>query len=111
MARELGIGGWEKATADMTLHYAREAIQDLERLRAFIAEKNPAAAARISRQLLEGIQNLKRFPQLGREVSKAPDPALIRDLILDRYVVRYLIAGDVLYILRIWHQKENRSQA
>lgn len=94
----------------MRLHYSREAIHDLERLREFIAETNPAAAARIARELLEGIQGLKRFPRLGREVSRAPDPDRIRDLVLDRYVVRYLIADQALYILRIWHHKEDRPR-
>ncbi len=36
--------------------------------------------------------------------SKARD-----DLILDRYVIRYLVTDTTLYILRIWHQKEERE--
>lgn len=92
----------------MKLLYAAEAIQDLERLREFIAEKNPEAAERISLQLLKGIENLKQFPRLGIEVPRAPDPKRVRDLAFDRYIVRYLILDAAIYILRIWHHKEDR---
>lgn len=92
----------------MKLLYASEAVRDLERLREFIAEKNPAAAQRISGELLKGIQNLKQFPQLGVEVPRAPDPKRVRDLVVDRYVVRYLALDAAIYILRIWHHKEDR---
>ena len=91
----------------MKLIYAPESIEDLERLREFIAEKNPAAAERISRELLKGIQNLKQFPHLGVEVPKAPDPRRVRDLVVDRYVVRYLVMDTAIYVLRIWHHKED----
>lgn len=93
----------------MKLLYASEAIGDLERLREFIAEKNPAAAQRISRELLKGIQNLKQFPQLGVGVPRAPDPKRVRDLVIDRYVVRYLVLDAAIYVLRIWHHREDRA--
>lgn len=92
----------------MKLVYAPEAIHDLERLRDFIAEKNPAAAERIAQDLFQGIQNLKKFPRLGLKVARAPNPELVRDLVIDRYVVRYLVTDTAVYILRIWHHKEDR---
>ncbi len=64
----------------MNLYYTPEAISDLERLRAFIAANNPAAAQKIATELLTGIANLKQLPHLGRKVIKAPNPELMRDL-------------------------------
>ena len=47
------------------------------------------------------------MPKIGRPVENTPGD--IRELIFGRYVVRYEIRGnDLLYILRIWHGKENR---
>ena len=92
----------------MKIQYSPEAIEDLIRLRAFIETKNPNAASRIAKSLIKGISQLKSFPYLGVEVELAPDPKMIRDLIIGYYVVRYLIHTNDIYILRVWHQKENR---
>jgi plasmid stabilization system protein ParE len=90
------------------LIYSPAALADLVRLREFIAAKNPAAAQRISKELLNGIEPLKRFPWLGTEVRQAPDPKIIRDLVVDRYIVRYLVAEKTIFILRVWHHREDR---
>jgi plasmid stabilization system protein ParE len=91
----------------VNLYYTPEAISDLERLRAFIAANNPAAAQKIATELLTGIANLKQLPHLGRKVIKAPNPELMRDLSVSLYIVRYLIVDDEIHILRVWHKREN----
>ena len=90
----------------MIIEYSPEAIQDLMRLREFLAIKNPYAEKRVANELLEGIDRLKVFPKMGLPVSKAPSPELVRDLFIDTYTVRYLIKNTQIFILRIWHGKE-----
>ena len=83
----------------------------LKRLRAFVAQKNPAAARRISKHLREGIGRLRQFPHMGRRVRQAPDqwaPEEIRDWVVGDYVVRYLVLERQLVVLRLWHGKEDR---
>jgi addiction module RelE/StbE family toxin len=92
----------------MKLSYTKEAIGDLIRLREFIEKKNPNAAKKIASTLRKGISQLKTFPYIGVEVVSAPDPEVIRDLIIGNYVVRYLVHSKQIYILRIWHHKEER---
>ncbi len=92
----------------MKLSYSREAIGDLIRLREFIATKNPEAAQKIAKSIRQGISQLKTFPYLGVEVEQAPDPEVIRDLIIGNYIARYLIHSKQVYILRVWHHKEER---
>ncbi len=92
----------------MKLSYSSEAISDLIRLREFIASKNPGAAKKIAKSIRKGITQLKTFPYLGVEVELAPDPEMIRDLIIGNYIVRYLIHQKYVYILRVWHHKEER---
>lgn len=92
----------------MRVTYTEESINDLTRLRKFIEEKNPIAAQRAAFSILKGIDQLTIFPYLGVEVSQAPNPKMIRDLVIDHYIVRYLIQSDEINILRVWHQKENR---
>ena len=90
----------------MKLVFSRAAVHDLVRLREFIAQHSPNAAQRISERLRGAILELVNHPQMGRPV---PDlPGEIRELIFGRYVVRYEVRSKKLYILRIWHGKENR---
>ena len=95
----------------MRLAYAREARDDLVRLRAFIAEHDPRAAERTARRLLQGIERLMRHPRLGKQVRIAPQelaPEEIRDWLVAAYVVRYLVLSDQVVVLRVWHQREDR---
>ena len=91
----------------MKVEFPPESIEDLSRLREFIQHKNPLAARRISAELLEGIERLKQFPQIGLTVMSAQDPEKIRDLILGHCTVRYLLTEQIIFILRVWHNKEN----
>lgn len=92
----------------MRLVYSQDAVADLLRLRSFIAEHDPDAAARVARRLLERIENLCHFPQLGHSVEQAPVPDTVRDMVFGRYIVRYSVHEDALAVLRIWHHYENR---
>lgn len=89
--------------------YSPESIEDLQRVVEFVEVRNPYAARRIAIDLQEGVSKLKQFPQIGLPVVKAPDPEKIRDLYIGDYTVRYLINEDTIYILRVWHNKENEK--
>ena len=92
----------------MRISYSAESIDDLRRLREFIEIKNPRAAQKTATSILKGIRQLKSFPYLGVEVPQAPNPEMIRDLIIGNYIVRYLVNDEKIYVLRVWHHKENR---
>ena len=90
----------------MRLIFSRAAVLDLIRLREFIAMHNPDTAKRISQRLRGAIKGLINNPQIGRPV---PDlPGEIRELIFGKYVTRYEVRTSLLYVLRIWHGKEDR---
>ena len=95
----------------MRLAYSREAVADLVRLRTFIAEKNPAAAARVAEELIARIENLLVFPHMGRPVTQAPEPEVVRDMIFGNYIVRYSVHGEALVILRLWHHHKRHPQS
>lgn len=93
----------------MKIRYSQESIGDLHRVVEFVEAKNPFAARRIAIDLQEGVEKLKQFPKIGLPVLKATDPEQIRDLYVGNYTVRYLIAGDMIYVLRIWHNKDDKN--
>jgi len=92
----------------MKIFYSPESVNDLICLRKFIEVENPLAAQRVAIAIKKGINQLKTFPYLGVEVPQAPNPEMIRDLIIGKYIVRYLIRTNDIYILRVWHHKEHR---
>lgn len=92
----------------MRISYSRESIKDLRRLREFIEIKNPKAARKIAASILKGIKQLKSFPCLGVEVPQAPNPEMIRDLVIGNYIARYLVNEKEIFILRVWHHRESR---
>jgi plasmid stabilization system protein ParE len=93
----------------MKIRYSSESVDDLYRVVEFVEAKNPFAARRIAIDLQEGLDKLKQFPKIGLPVLKASDPELMRDLYISNYTVRYLIADEIVYILRVWHNKENEK--
>jgi len=93
----------------MKVKYSLESIEDLQRIVEFVENKNPYAARRIAIDLQEGVDRLKQFSEIGLPVLKAVDSEKIRDLYVGDYTIRYLITGDTIYVLRVWHNKENEK--
>ncbi len=93
----------------MRLVYSQEAVADLVHLRSFIANDDPAAAARIAADLVTRMDRLCEFPEMGHSVLQAPQPDTVRDFISGKYVVRYTVHSTALVILRIWHHHESRQ--
>jgi plasmid stabilization system protein ParE len=94
------------------LVYSPEAVADLRRPHDFVAEQNPLTARRLSKSLRDNIKRLKQFPHMGRRVRQSADvwaPEEIRDWVTGTYIARYLLLNETIVILRIWHQKENRT--
>ncbi len=91
----------------MRVKYSPESIKDLQRVVEFVENKNQFAARRIAIDIQEGVYRLKQFPKIGLPVLKATDSEKIRDLYVGSYTVRYLIAENTIYVLRVWHNKEN----
>lgn len=91
----------------MKILFSREAVNDLKRLRKFIAIHNPTAANKIAHRLRNAIKRLLEFPLLGIK-KKNNLGILLRELIINNYIICYTIADDTIYILQIWYGKENR---
>ncbi|MFC3851404.1 type II toxin-antitoxin system RelE/ParE family toxin [Salinispirillum marinum] len=93
----------------MKIRYSPESVEDLSRVVEFVEAKNPFAARRIAIDIQEAFDKLKQFPKIGLPVLKSSDPELVRDLYIGNYMARYLITDEIIYILRIWHHKENEK--
>lgn len=91
----------------MKLRFTQRALLDLQRLRGFIAKKNPPAARTIIDGLRTSIRHLAGHPSIGTQLGP---PGGLRQWVSGDYVVRYLPEKDAIYVVRIWHGKERRPE-
>ena len=85
------------------------AVNDLVRLREFIAKENLDAAKRAAEAIKEAARHLQDTPLIGKPVQ---DLHPHRDLLIRfgaaGYVMRYRIHLDLIYIINIRHYREVR---
>lgn len=91
----------------MELKWTGKGISDLARLYDFLAPVNPAAAARVVVSLTAAPSGLRANPRIGERLEEF-DAREVRRIIVGNYEMRYEIQDDIIYILRIWHTREDR---
>lgn len=73
------------------------ALDQLELIRSYLEQFNPDAALKLSKRLVAAGQSLCDFPNRGRPASDG-----MRELpTVAPYVIRYVVRGDTVRILRI----------
>jgi plasmid stabilization system protein ParE len=91
----------------VALKWTSSAERDLARLHAFLAPLNPAVAAKVIKQLVAGAERLLTYPQLGVLLEEFA-PRDVRRVIVGDYELRYEVTENLIYILRLWHTREDR---
>lgn len=94
----------------MKLVVSKEAAADLARLRGFLEDKEPRAAANAAARLDAAIRSLQIFPGRGRP-SGIPG---VRELVVpfggSAYLLRYAhnAEQEMVVVIRVWHGREER---
>ena len=91
----------------MKLKWSNQAIADVARLHEFLAQVNPTAAARTAQTLTVAPRLLLDRPQSGRQLDQYL-PREVRRIIVGNYEMRYELVDLTVYILRVWHTREER---
>lgn len=91
----------------MALRWTRAAYADLERIHEFLAPVDPAAASRAVQAVVARVRRIPRQPRLGERLPGFADRE-VRRVLVKRYEIRYEVAGNDLYVLRIFHMRETR---
>ncbi|PWF55405.1 type II toxin-antitoxin system RelE/ParE family toxin [Massilia glaciei] len=91
----------------MELRWTSKALSDLTRLHEFPASVNQAAAGRAVRALMAAASTLVSNPRIGERLTEF-EPREIRRILVGRYELRYEIAASTIYVLRLWHTREER---
>ena len=91
----------------MELKWTSKAISDIARLYEFLASVNQPAAARTVQQLTATPTALLTNPRMGERLEEF-EPRDVRRIQVGHYEMRYEIVGSTLYLLRLWHTREDR---
>jgi len=91
----------------MQLKWTSKALSDLVRLYEFLAPVNQNAAAHTVQILTAAPTKLLMNPRMGEQLFEF-DPREVRRIIVSQYEIRYEIQESTIYILRLWHTREDR---
>jgi toxin ParE1/3/4 len=86
----------------MNILWSPEAVEDLNSLRAYIAQDDPSAARRVALDIMHSIEQLlPDTPQTGRP-GRVPGT---RELVIPKtpFIVPYRLQRNVVQILRVYH--------
>lgn len=91
----------------MEIKWTSKAWSDIERLYTFLAAVNKPVAARTVQALVAAPSTLAVTPRLGERLDEF-EPREVRRIFVGHYEMRYEIQQSTIYILRLWHTREDR---
>lgn len=78
------------------------AMADVREIKAYIAEDNPVAAAKLGNAIYSEIEKLADFPEMGASLSaKINIKTDYRFLVCSAYLIFYKIEGEFVSIYRV----------
>jgi toxin ParE1/3/4 len=92
----------------MRLRWSLQARRDLTSIKAYIAERNPAAIERIGAEIVRAARRLEIFPQLGRPAHRV-ELRLLQVPGLP-YLIPYHVTGEVVEVVAVFHERQERPE-
>ena len=84
------------------INWTSQALDDLQAIGDFIARDTPAFAQVLVDKVFDAVQRLENFPRSGRIVPEI-NQENIREIILGSYRIVYLVDGNDVNILTVFH--------
>ncbi len=91
----------------MELKWTSKALSDLARLYEFLAPENKQAAAKTVLSLTKAPTLLLNNPRIGEQLFEFL-PREVRRILVGHFEMRYELQQQNIYILRLWHTREDR---
>jgi plasmid stabilization system protein ParE len=91
----------------MELKWTSKGLSDLARLYEFLAPINKPAAVATVQSLTAAPAKLLLQPRLGERLEEF-EPREVRRILVGAYEIRYEMQGTTIYVLRLWHTREDR---
>jgi plasmid stabilization system protein ParE len=84
------------------------ARDDVARLVAFLAERNPRAASEAAMAISHALLSLNEFAERGHPARREGFRELVVRYGRDGYVIRYRVLDQSVIVLRVYHGKQDR---
>lgn len=91
----------------MEMKWTSKALSDLARLHEFLEAVNRPAAVRAVQALVKASSVLPTNSRIGEQLFQF-EPREVRRILVGEYEIRYEILDSIIYVLRLWHTRENR---
>jgi len=91
----------------MKLRWTSKALSHIARLYEFLAEVNKPAAARTVQALTAAPRRILDQPRIGERLDEF-EPREVCRILVSHYEIRYEIQASTIYVLRLWHTREDR---
>ncbi len=92
----------------MEVLWTSSAHTDLVRIHEYLLRHSPHKAHQVIQHIVREAKNLLTHPFIGSPLDTYA-PRIVRQLRIGDYELRYEITDTALYILRVWHTKEYRT--
>jgi plasmid stabilization system protein ParE len=89
------------------LKWTSKALSDLARLYKFLAPVNKPAATRVVQALSKAPTILLTNPRIGEQLFQF-EQREVRRILVGEYEIRYELQDSIIYVLRMWHTREDR---
>ena len=93
----------------MKLEWTEPALSDLESIRDYIKKDSEYYANRFVERIIEAVESLEKFPEMGRRVPEAEEEN-IRELLFHNYRIIYRVETDSILILTVIHGARDLSR-
>jgi len=90
----------------MDLKWTGKGLSDIARLYD-LAPLNKTAAACTVQSLTRAPAQLPANPRIGEQLFEF-EPREVRRILVGQYEIRYEIQNETIYVLRLWHTREER---
>ena len=94
---------------DFKVIWASSAVQDLERIIAYIAEDSPASARNILSKIRKSVSELYHSPHRGRFVPELQSQGILlfRELVIAPWRVLYRVSENTIWVLSVFDSRQN----
>jgi hypothetical protein len=91
----------------MPLRWTRAALTDLARHHQFLTSVNEPGAGRALQALTAAPERLLQNHRVGERLEEF-SPREVRRILVGPYEIRYEVADNATYVLRLWYTREER---
>jgi toxin ParE1/3/4 len=93
----------------MKIEWTEPAISDLDGIRDYIGKDSEYYASRFIGRIIEAVERLVYFPEMGRRVPEAEEEN-VRELLFQNYRIMYRSEPQRILVLTVIHAARDISQ-